>query len=263
MIKRYTFDQLENFVKGYRLVKPEQEPHFGKFQTSVCDAMDQIYTLWFYYADKPTDFFKHYNRDNPKFHGWVSFDTDTRELIYDTRTRDEEWSNELLDNLFDKYEYNRVKQFADEKKSKDFIELYNLIKTYYETQGYFENIFAKSLDKITPDDWQRVSTNKYAVKIIDTFRSEPLFKIGDLVALRASRECTKQKYHNKRLCYPTIRIPSDVNIVLVLSNTEPIINARKGAKRYKVAPIGGKNTQPFWIEEAFMKKLRKKVNKKK
>ena len=119
MIKRYTFDQLENFVKGYRLAKPETEPHFGKFQASICDAMDQIYTLWFYYADKPTDFFKHYNRKNPKFHGWVSFDTDTRELIYDTRTRDEEWSNELLDNLFDKYEYYRVKQFADEKKSKE------------------------------------------------------------------------------------------------------------------------------------------------
>ena len=262
MIKRYTFDQLENFVKGYRLAKPETEPHFGKFQASICDAMDQIYTLWFYYADKPTDFFKHYNRKNPKFHGWVSFDTDTRELIYDTRTRDEEWSNELLDNLFDKYEYYRVKQFADEKKSKEFIELYNLIKTYYETQGYFGNIFRKSIDKITPDDWQRVSTNKYAVKIIDAFKAEPLFKIGELVSLRTTRECTHTRTSPSRIL-SAHRIPSEISKVLILSNTEPIINARKGAKRYKVAPIGGKNAQPFWIEEAFMKKLRKKVNKKK
>ena len=262
MIKRYTFNQLENFVKGYRLGKPEKQPYFGKFQASICDAMNQIYTLALRCADNPTDFFKHYNRDNPKFHGWVSFDTHTRELIYDTRSRNEKWSNELLDNLFDRYEYNRLKQFADEKKSKEFLELYDLIKTYYETQGYFGNIFKKSIDKITPDDWQRVSTNKYAVKIIDAFKAEPLFKIGELVSLRATRECTHTRISPSHIL-TTHRIPSEIDKVLILSNTEPIVNARKGAKRYKVAPIGGKSAQPFWIEEAFMKKLRKKVNKKK
>ena len=260
MIKRYTFDQLENFAKGYRLGKPEQSMGFGKFQASICDAMEQIYSIALYELCYE-DFSKHYNRNNPNFHSWLSFDTDTRELIYNTGSRDEEWSNELIDDLFDKYEYNKVKQFADIKKSKDFIELYNLIKTYYEMQGYFGNIFRKSIDKITPDDWQRVSTNKYAVKIIDAFQAEPLFKVGELVSLRATRECTKQKHHYKPI--GSHRIPSEIDKVLILSNTEPIINARKGAKRYKVAPIGGKNVQPFWIEEAFMKKLRKKVNKKK
>ncbi len=258
MIKRYTFEELENFVKGYRLIRNDEPCTFGKFQASICDAMDQIYTLWFYYADKPKDFFKHYSKSNPKHHSWLSFNTDTKELIYDTGNRDEQWSNELIDNLFDKYEYSKIKQFVEEKKSKDFMELYDAIKTYYEAQGYFGNIFRKSIDKITPDDWQRVSTNKYAVKIIDAFKAEPLFKVGELVSLRATRECTKQKHHVLRHI-----IPSEIDKVLILSNTEPIINARKGAKRYKVAPVGGKNVQPFWIEEAFMKKLRKKVNKKK
>ena len=261
MIKRYTFDQLENFVKGYRLVKPSPSLS-GKFQTSICDAMDQIYTLAFY----PKDFFKHYNRDNPKFHSWLSFDTETKELIYDTGSRDEEWSNDLIVNIFNKYEYQKIKQFDDEKKSKEFIELYNLLKTYYETQGYFGNIFTKGLEGLTSNDWQRVSTNKYAVKIIDAFKSDPLFKIGDLVALRATRECTHTSTslkHIDRSILSTYRIPSEISKVLILSNTEPIVNARKGAKRYKVAPIGGKSAQPFWVEEAFMKKLRKKVNKKK
>ena len=261
MIKRYTFEELENFVKGYRLLRNDEPCTFGKFQASICDAMDEIYSIALYDLCYE-DFSKHYNKSSPKHHSWLSFDTDTRELIYDTGNRDELWSNELIDNLFDKYEYYKIKQFVDEKESKDFIELYNLIKTYYETQGYFGNIFRKSIDKITPDDWQRVSTNKYAVKIIDAFKSEPLFKIGELVSLRATRECTHTRISPSHIL-STHRIPSEIDKVLILSNSEPIVNARKGAKRYKVAPIGGKSTQPFWIEEAFMKKLRKKVNKKK
>lgn len=265
MIKRYTFDQLDNFVRGYRLKNDQRDwtkPTYGKFQTSICDALDEIHTLSLYYPNHPEDFFKHYSRDNPKYHSWLSFDLDTKELIYDTGSRDEDWSNGLIDNIFDKYEYQKIKQFDDEKKSKEFVQLYNLIKTYYETQGYFGNIFTKGLEGLTSYEWQRVSTNKYAVKIIDAFKSDPLFKIGDLVALRATRECTHTSTSSSSIL-SAYRIPSEISKVLILSNTEPIVNARKGAKRYKVAPIGGKNAQPFWIEEAFMKKLRKKVNKKK
>ena len=58
MIKRYTFNQLENFVKGYRVYLPSERHGLGKFQASICDAMDQIYSIALYdlcYEDFSSD----------------------------------------------------------------------------------------------------------------------------------------------------------------------------------------------------------------
>ena len=116
-------------------------------------------------------------------------------------------------------------------------------------------IFCDGIDKISASDWHRVSTNKYA-KAFAVVRA--LYKVGDIVSPRATREITTDKCGRM-----SGALHHDTEKMLVLSNTEPIISARKGAKRYKVAPIGGKTSQPFWIEEAFIKNFRKKVNKRK
>lgn len=249
MIKRYTFDQLDNFAKGYSLSDRFQ----SNFHLAISKALVEIHQL----VTEGKDLQKMWNRKTANnYHTWLSFDESTRELVYDTGSRNEEWSANLIDLIFSQYDYESIKKFKELKKTQQFKDEYNVIREYYEKQGYFSRIFCDGIDKISASDWHRVSTNKYAEKVFAAFRSEPLFKVGEIVSPRASREITTDKYGR------TIKpFSGSLDKVLVLSNTEPIISARKGAKRYKVAPIGGNNSQPIWIEEAFLKKFRRKVNK--
>ena len=257
MIKRYTFNQLEDFVSAYRMSN-DFDCKGSKFTQSIYRALCEIYDL----ISTGQDFQKKWDRkQNESHHSWLSFDTELNELVYDTGVRDEQWSNTLIDDTFELFDLEEISNFLETKQTKEFLELYDVIKTYYNLQGYFSGIFKRGVDNISYSEWERVSSNKYAIKVIKAFKDQPKFKVGELVSLRANRECTKSKneYNTK---FNSWNVPNDVSKVLILSNTEPIINARKGAKRYKVAPIGG-NGQPFWIEEAFIKKLRRKVNKNK
>lgn len=256
MIKRYTFEQLDGFAKGYSLSKQyANHPYETAFYRAISKALAEIHQL----VTEGKDLQKMWNRETAtNYHTWLSFDENTRELVYDTGSRDEEWSTNLIDLIFTQYDYESIKKFEELKKTQQFKDEYNVIREYYEKQGYFSRVFNGGIQEITSSDWQRVSTNKYAQKVFVAFRSEPLYKVGDIVSPRASREITTDKYG--RMSKP---LHHDTEKMLVLSNTEPIISARKGAKRYKVAPIGGKSSQPFWIEEAFLKNFRKKVNKRK
>jgi len=260
MVKRYSFEQLENFVKAFNLTGNDFGG-LGNFKQAIINAMCEVHTLATRYrvcGEKciySQNFNSHYHQTNPKKHSWIMFDVDTEELVYNTGARDEEWSNELLDNLFLDYDLDKINAFNEQKQSTEFKKLYELIQGYYSSQGYFTNILSKNIDSLTPSDWIRLTDNKYAQKVIACYESEPLYDVGELVSLRANRECTNTEYINS---FSARAVDIRVEKVLVLSNTEPIINARKGAKRYKVAPIGGKNPQPFWIEEAFLKPFKKK-----
>jgi hypothetical protein len=251
MLKKYSFEQLENFYKGYDAVP---KPHFqSKFNKSITLALCEIYDL-VTSEDYSDQTWQRGVAEN--HHNWLSFDLESRMVIYDTGFRDETWSNEIVDRLFDNYDYVKVKNFYEEKTTQKFLEEYRVIKEYYDCQGFFARIFSTGVEGLTLEGWKRVKSNKYAIKVMDTYRAKPLFSVGEIVSIRKSqRECTKDKYSNKI----TYMIPSGVDKVLILSNSEPILNARKGARRYKVAPIGG--TAVFWIEEGSLKKLKKSKNK--
>lgn len=252
MIRRYSFDTLDNFVMGYELSrKPITSSNFSN---AMLSALCRIHYL---VLNSDEEYEKCWNRTDKKYHSWLSFDTKQRELIYDTGNRDEEWSNTLLDGFFEQYDLRVIKKFEQQKKTQEFKDEFKVVSEYYVTQGYFSRIITDGIDKITAHDWHRLSTNKYAIKVLDAFRSDPQYKVGEIVSPRASREITTDKYGRM-----SGALHQDIDKVLILSNTEPIVNARKGAKRYKVAPIGGKSIQPIWIEEFFLKSFKKKMNKK-
>ena len=256
MIKRFSFERLQNFAKGYSLSKQyATHPYETAFYKAISNALVEIHQL----VTEDKDLQKMWNREMAtNYHTWLSFDENTRELVYDTGSRDEEWSTNLIDLIFTQYDYESIKKFEELKKTQQFKDEYNVIREYYENKGYFNRVLSGGIEEITVSDWHRVSTNKYAQKVFAAFRSEPLYKVGDIVCPRASREITTDKCGRM-----SGALHHDTEKMLVLSNTEPIVSARKGAKRYKVAPIGGNSNQPFWIEEAFIKNFRKKVNKRK
>jgi hypothetical protein len=248
MIRRYSFETLDNFVMGYELSgKPLTT---SNFHNAMLSALCRIHYL---VLNSDEEYENYWNRSDKKYHSWLSFDTKQRELIYDTGNRDEEWSNTLLDGFFKQFDHRVIKKFEQQKKTQEFKDEFKVVSEYYGTQGYFSRIITDGIDKITAHDWERLSTNKYAIKVLAAFHSKPQFKVGEIVSPRASREITTDKYG--RMSKPLYH---DIDKLLILSSTEPIISARKGAKRYKVAPVGGKSIQPFWIEEAFLKKFRRK-----
>jgi len=252
MEKRYSFAQLEQFAKAYSLNSQEllHDPQTN-FYKSIKQAILEVYHFLYERCNGRIDVI--FN----KRHSWISCDLETNEMIYDTKTRDDEWSRTLIDLILDMYcNYEEIKEFEESKTDDSFINLYDVLKTYYEQKGYFYNIFNIGLSRLTFADWQRVSDNEYAKKVIKAYKSEPLYQIGELVSLRENREYTSKREGDNAPRF----IPKEIDTVMILSNTEPILNARKGAKRYKVVPVG--NTwKPIWIEEAFMKKLKRKVNK--
>jgi hypothetical protein len=258
MVKHYDFEQLKDFVLAYRLSNPDFDCIGSKFTQSIYRALCEIYDL----VSTEQNFKEKWTkRLNENYHSWLSFDTELNKLVYDTGLRDEQWSNALIDDTFLLFDLGEIEHFLEIKTTKEFQDAYNVVQTYYKLQGYFTGIFSRGIENISYAEWERVSTNKYAVKVLKAYKEQPKFEVGELASLRVNRECTKTK-NVTNAKFNSWNINCNISKVLILSNTEPIVNARKGAKRYKVAPIGG-NGQPFWIEEAFMKKLRKKVNKKK
>ena len=100
-----------------------------------------------------------------------------------------------------------------------------------------------------------MTKNKYASKVIEASRAKPKFAVGSLVDFRTNHSETTDEDGLRRI------FKRNVNGILILSTTEKVVSACKGAKRYKAVCVG--DTKPFYVEERYLKKKKKiKVNKK-
>ena len=122
---------------------------------------------------------------------------------------------------------------------------------YYAATGYYRDLVEKVLDDPefvpTPKQFKSMTENKYAKKVLENWRAEPLFPVGSLAALRKNAAESYTWKMNKRK-------GEDVN-VFILSNDEPILSAARGSKRYKVALVGSSDV--LYFEERDMKKVKK------
>ena len=118
---------------------------------------------------------------------------------------------------------------------------------YYGPTGYFShfcNKIKEDRDYIPrPGEYNKVVKNKYAQKVLREHHAPPKYPAGSYVKPRSSAP-----YHVKQAmrAKPAIVIQTDA---------EPITSAAKGAKKYKLLPIGGAKT--FIVEERFLMKARK------
>ena len=99
---------------------------------------------------------------------------------------------------------------------------------------------------MTKEQYTKFTKNKYAVKVIAGHRAEPKYAVGEIVLLRGDIAFTKRLRCEKGL--------------VVISNKEPIINAKKGNKRYKLLPIG--NNSIIYRDEGEIKSRTRKKKKK-
>ena len=121
---------------------------------------------------------------------------------------------------------------------------------YYKGTGYYrdlvERVFTDSNFVPSPKQYKMMCENKYAVKVLDAYRSEPKFPVGSLATLRAVRS---NGYMAENGHAPW----ADVN-VMVLSTNEPIVSSARGCKRYRCIMVGSPVT--LFCEERDLKKMK-------
>ena len=116
-----------------------------------------------------------------------------------------------------------------------------ILAAYYLTTGYWLDMARSIIDDdnyVPPmDKFQKMSGNKFAKKVLDAWRADPRYPVGTSVIGRGGAHAV-----------------SLIRGGMVLSTTEPIINAAVGCKRYKVLPYDC--SEPVILEERDVKLFR-------
>ena len=164
-------------------------------------------------------------------------------------------------NLSDK-QINIVKKIESEnnedaqKKRKEWIASYDdekrqiavVCATYYHATGdYYRRMANQVLEDpdfiLSEKQWKAMCDNKYAAKVIKATFDDPLYPAGSLVSVRSSAPWR-------------VKDASPQGIFLVVeTDAAPVVSACKGAKIYKIMPVGSANS--FIIEERHIKKMKK------
>jgi hypothetical protein len=90
--------------------------------------------------------------------------------------------------------------------------------------------------------------DKYAQKVLASHHAAPKYAPGSMVTFRASAAWTHRTANGATL-------PTTAILLVIAPNAGPITSAAKGAKIYKVLPVGCPET--ILIEERFIMKARK------
>ena len=121
---------------------------------------------------------------------------------------------------------------------------------YYKAAGYFQGLVHSILndDGFVPtiEQYNKITKNKFAVKVLTAHFADPKFAPGSLVQFGATAPSALRR----------IKVPC----VVITSNGGPITSAAKGAKVYSVLPMGSAKT--LLCEERHLKKARKVGGKK-
>ncbi|HHZ94658.1 MAG TPA: hypothetical protein EYN67_03660 [Flavobacteriales bacterium] len=120
------------------------------------------------------------------------------------------------------------------------LETATVLANYYLQTGYWTHMARDIIehdDYVPPmDKFQKMSQNKFAAKVLAAWRADPKYPVGTSVIERRNQPHRLQKGG------------------MVLSTTEPIVNAAAGSKRYLVLPYG--STVPVSVEERCVKLFR-------
>ena len=121
---------------------------------------------------------------------------------------------------------------------------------YYKAAGYFQGLVHSILndDGFVPtiEQYNKITKNKFAVKVLTAHFADAKFAPGSLVQFGATAPSALRR----------IKVPC----VVITSNGGPITSAAKGAKVYSVLPMGSAKT--LLCEERHLKKARKVGGKK-
>ena len=161
-------------------------------------------------------------------------------------------TKQFLESIYEQYNKNGSLTEAqlnavnkiDKKYSEETVVDYDRWKGEYdeekkEVAQISENILSDPDFVPTEKQFNSMCKNKFTEKVIRETRSEPRFKVGQLVQGRKNAP---------------IKI-RDSYFSVIETGAEPVISAAKGAKVYTLLPLG--KTQVVNCEERFLKKAQK------
>ena len=140
------------------------------------------------------------------------------------------------------------KNFTPEMREK-----FDVMVKYYQKNGYFQNIVDshRNSPEKTPSkgDYDRVTQNKYATKVLAGWFDAPSFPAGRMISLRSSADWSLRT-----------KITTGLAVIIETNAVVPV-SACRGNKVYKVLPVGG--IQTVLVEERHLKAARIPKKKKK
>ena len=122
-----------------------------------------------------------------------------------------------------------------------------VVAAYYSRAGYFQSLISKMQrdPSFVPSvgEFNKMVKNKYAQKVLREHHAPAKYPVGSYVQPRSGASARFRRVLNGK---PAIVIQTDAG---------PIVSAAKGAKIYKLLPIGGAET--LTVEERYIMKARK------
>ena len=120
-----------------------------------------------------------------------------------------------------------------------------IVASYYHTTGYYRDLALNILEKPdfipTPKQYKNITSNKFAIKVLEAWHADPKYDVGTYIALRATAPGVLRK-HIKGVC------------VILKANADYPKCAARGTKIYQVLPFG--SPTPVLVEERYIKNAR-------
>ena len=159
-------------------------------------------------------------------------------------------NDEKAQTVHDQWEQIYYEQHAAEAKC---------LASYYKQTGYFKDLARDILAGAVPEliGYTKMSTNKYAQKVLAIHKAEPKYAAGSLVSPRANFQSSHAHFDREdttRFSWPAANDVIEkfkARGGFIMEVTDIVRSAAKGAKTYKILPIGA--TNPIFVEERHIK----------
>ena len=133
----------------------------------------------------------------------------------------------------------------------EMAEKYRVMMEYYVKTGYYNNLTTayKNDPSLVPamENYQRITDNKYAAKVLAAWFKEPSYPPGSMVALRSGASYGLRRAFQRSM-----------GIVVSVNDSAPV-SAARGSKIYRVLPVG--SAQTIICEERHLKSVRSRKKK--
>jgi len=157
--------------------------------------------------------------------------------------------NGTLQNIESKYSEDKkaaLRKWKEEYTPEMREKMVIMASYYLNNPPYFQDLARRVLDEEvyipTEKAYRAMCENKYAVRVIDIIKTDPIYAVGSMVRIRANANGHAARYRNK--------------MVMVLEHdATKLASAAKNARPVYVIPVGA--SAPFWTEERYLKKVKK------
>lgn len=133
-------------------------------------------------------------------------------------------------------------------------EITRVVCKYYEFTQYYSMLTYKILEQgyvPTASEYKKLCENKYALRVREQHFNEPRYAVNSFVQVRATHTINKHHRHQNG-GYTNLK---GAYALVIETDALPITRAAKGAKVYKILPVGANRT--YYVSESDIKKARK------